>query len=246
MLRVQLFGCVLACAGPPLVRAADLWDDRNVKVIQTTDMRFPPALLLDGITQGRVRVVLEVNHEGKLDDFLMTGFTHRELAVELQQSLPTFEFEPARQRGRPIRCRMEVEFGFEAHGAVVSLSPMASVGAHLRGALTDPMIAVLARLTELDAPLNAIQQVSPAHPGRSLSPLAPTGRVKLDYYIDGEGRPRMPVVVGATHEAFAHAAVDALLQWRYAAPTRQGRPVLVRVVQEFVFGPPTVAPARSS
>lgn len=236
----------IALPAAPATPAAEFWDDRNVKVIQTIEMRFPPSLLLDGITQGRVRAVLEVDADGKLDDFLITAFTHRELGTELARGLPSFEFEPARQRGQSIRCRFEVEFGFEAHGAVVSMTPMATVGSHLRGALHDPLMVVLARTTELDQPLAAHHQISPAHPGRALLVGDAPGHVKVDYYIDAEGRPRMPVVLRATREEFAVATLAALLQWRFAPPRRQGRPVLVRVVQDFIFPPLPATPARSS
>lgn len=224
------------------IRAAEFWDDRNVKVIQTIEMRFPPSLLLDGVTQGRVRAVLEVDASGKLDDFLITAFTHPELGTELARGLPSFEFEPARQRGQSIRCRFEVEFGFEAHGAVISMTPMATVGSHLRGALHDPLMVVLARTTELDQPLAAHHQISPGHPGRALPASDTPGHVTVDFYIDPEGRPRMPVVLRATREEFAMATLDALLQWRFLPPRRQGRPVLVRVVQDFIFPPLSNAP----
>lgn len=247
MLRVQRGGLALAfLAGCGFAAAAGFWDDRAVKVIQTVDMQFPPSLLLNGTTQGQVRVVMEVDADGKLADFLVTGFTHRELALELQRSLPTFDFEPARQRGQPIRCRFEAVFTFEAHGAVLSLTPMATVGAYLRHTLTDEMTGMLARASELDQPLAAVHQIAPAHPRASRSRLPAAGSVQIDFYIDGEGRPRMPVVLRSTRDEFALAAVDALLQWRFAPPTRQGRPVAVRVVQEFVFAPDAATPARSS
>jgi hypothetical protein len=59
--------------------------------------------------------------------------------------------------------------------------------------------------------------------------------VVLDFYIDTEGRPRMPVVLSAAHDVYAIAAMEALLQWRFAPPTRQGRPAIVRATQQFSF-----------
>lgn len=247
LFRLHLTGLVVAWLGGWLSAApAGLWDDRGVKVVQTLEMRFPASLLLEGITQGQVRAVLEVDASGKLEDFLVTGYTHRELAHELQRSLSTFEFEPARQRGAPVRCRFEVLFSFEAHGAVVSIAPMSTVNAHLRSVLSEPMVAQTARMTELDQPLAIVEQISPSHPGWVLSPPVASGRVQIDFYIDGDGRPRMPVVLRATREEFAAAAVDALLRWRFAPPTREGRPVAVRVVQEFVFAPPSARESTSS
>jgi hypothetical protein len=39
----------------------------------------------------------------------------------------------------------------------------------------------------------------------------------------------------ASHVEFAVAAADALMEWRFTPPTYQGRPIMVRMVQEFVF-----------
>jgi TonB family protein len=97
------------------------------------------------------------------------------------------------------------------------------------------LISLTCKADELDRPLATVQVVAPVHPGPSLQPAIPTGKVTLDFFFDAEGRPRMPVVVSATHDAFAFAAVDALEKWRFTPPTHDGKPVAVRVKQEFVF-----------
>jgi TonB family protein len=243
MLRVQLTSLAVAClAWPGAAAGADFWDDRGVKVIQTVEMRFPPSLLLDGITEGQVRAVLEVDAEGALTDFLITGFTHPELAAELQRALSSFEFQAARQRGEPIGCRFETVFTFEARGAVISQSALGMARAQFRGTQAEPMVERLARMTELDEPLTVIHQVAPSHPGRKVSRSVASGTAQIDFYIDGHGRPRMPVVLRSSGDKFALAAIEALLQWRFAPPTREGRPVAVRVVQEFVF--PATSPPQ--
>jgi TonB family protein len=63
--------------------------------------------------------------------------------------------------------------------------------------------------------------------------------VVVDFYVDQDGRIRMPVIMSATHDFLAQAAVDALNQWRFKPPTLAGQPVAVRVEQEFVFSPST-------
>jgi hypothetical protein len=45
----------------------------------------------------------------------------------------------------------------------------------------------------------------------------------------------MPVVVSAAHDVYAIAAMEALLQWRFVPPRRQGRPAIVRATQQFTF-----------
>ena len=222
---------------PAIAGASDLWDDRPVKVRQTVDMSFPASLLNAGVSHGDVRVVLVVDADGKLIDFLCTVYTFRELALELQRMLPTFEFEPARQRGEPIAARFEVVFNFEARGAVVSLTPATASGARLNRTIEQPPIVMLATLAQLDRPLTVVQHVAPFHPGKALKPPLATGSVSIDFYVDGEGKPRMPVVSRSSHPSFADAAIAAFEQWRFAPPTRDGMPVIVRAVQTFQFTP---------
>jgi hypothetical protein len=80
--------------------------------------------------------------------------------------------------------------------------------------------------------------VEPQHPGKRVAPPPPAPTVLIDFYIDTEGRPRMPVVLRAAHELYALAAVDALLQWRFVPPRHQGRPRIVRATQLFSFAEP--------
>jgi TonB family protein len=66
------------------------------------------------------------------------------------------------------------------------------------------------------------------------------GRVSVGFYIDEQGRVRMPSVSIETNEAneeLAAAAVTAVSQWQFETPTCKSRPVLVLAQQEFSFKP---------
>lgn len=205
-----------------------------LKVIQTTEANFPPVLLADGITSGQVRAVVHVDAEGRLVDHLILAYSHRALATELSAVLPGWQFVVPRDHGEPISVRTIIEFDFTATGVVLSLT-----SSHTQGALTrwlpGPLTVTLCDASALDRPLQATRTASPFHPGRHLRPNQPKGTATIDFYVDTEGRPRMPVVAAASHEAFGAAAGDAVAQWRFVPPTRASRPVVVRVRQEFVF-----------
>jgi TonB family protein len=226
---------------------SEFWEDQGVKITQRSGMVFPPSLLRDGVTRGEVRAVLVVDDTGTLADFLVTAFTHPELATALGRNLnlSTFEFKPARQRGQPVSGRFEAKFAFHAQGAVVSLTPVSAINSQLQSTIPERMTEVLASLQELDRPLAAVHQIPPFHPGRSRVPPS-GGFVQLDFYIDGNGQPRMPVALRATDEEFAAAAVNALLEWRFEPPTRRGLPVNVRATQDFVFAPDPRQPEPAS
>jgi TonB family protein len=235
----RLFYLILSApilAVPASVAApGDFSDNRSLKIIQTTPANFPDHLAVQGIREGEVRAVLSINADGKLADCLVIAYTHPDFAREVLSSVRSWEFEPPYERGQPVHTRAEVTFSFHARGMVLSLSPADTVAMQWNGILNPRMVSYVAKSTELDRPLTVIDAVSPRHPGNLISPARPTGTVTLDFYIDAEGRPRMPVVRRASHELFAHAALEALSQWKFAPPTRGGQPAVVRVTQEFNF-----------
>lgn len=228
---------VIALSIAPAVFGASFWDSRPLKIIQQSELEFPAVLAMQGVREGQVRAVLTVNAEGKFEDCLITGYTHPELATEVLKGVRWWDYEPARQRGEPVGTRVEVSFSFEARGSVMSLTAIDSVTGPMTRMLGTRSTVLVSRANELDHPLTTLQVVSPRHPGNAIK--QPTGSVMIDFYVDPEGRPRMPVVTRLTHEAFAMAAIDALSQWRFVPPRKDGRPVSVRVVQRFDFPDPT-------
>lgn len=235
--RLTLLLAGLATFLSPQAGAAGLWDTRPLKIIQSEEMNFPAALATQGVREGEVRAVIHVDSDGKLVDCLITAYTHRELAQEVVAGLRGWTYEPAQQRGERIGSRLEVAFAFEAKGNVVSLTSIETNTGPINRLLGTPPTFLLCRATELDRPLAATHAVPPGHPGRALKPAQPQGSVTIDFYIDATGRARMPVPTQASHELFAAAAVEALLQWQFTPPTRNGAPVVVRVVQRFDFKP---------
>lgn len=220
-------GALLCHAGSDAAPAATL---TPFKIEQTIEVKFPPALLLDAVTQGDVWIVVSVNADGKLTDSLVTRFTHRALADEAQYALSKWRYEPARRNGQPISACGEVHFHFAAAGAVITMNPMSTVASLTAFVRDVPFVTTLCRPDELDQPPTALHTVTPPTP-----PASTGARVVIDFVIDEEGRPRLPVLVSATDPRCVGPAAAALAQWRFAPPTRRGQPVAVPARQEFVF-----------
>jgi outer membrane biosynthesis protein TonB len=214
---------------------SDLWNDRPLRIVQTTQVNFPVALAAEGVSEGEVRVVLNVDSDGKLVDYLVTGYTRRELADEWVAHVRAWSFEPALNRGEPVGTRGEVVFTFQARGMVLSLTPMDTLALSTNRLISPTLTSLLCRPSELDEPVRPLSVVEPQHPGNHVSPPPSQPRVLIDFYVDMEGRPRMPVVLRAPHELYASAAVKALMQWRFNPPSRHGQPVIVRATQLFSF-----------
>jgi TonB family protein len=217
--------------------SASLWGAQvtPLRIEQTVEARFPNALSLSHITTGQARVVVNIDADGKLVDWLVTGYTDKSFADEAVSVLKLWRYVAPTEDGQPISIRTELRFDFEATGRVVSLMAIETPDVLLKQMGIGPrFITNVYALQELDQPVAPINPTSPLYPA---PPVAATQRqtVVVDFYVDEKGQPRMPVVVNSSHDHFAHAAVDALNRWRFTAPTRAGRPVSVRVRQEFVF-----------
>jgi TonB family protein len=128
-----------------------------------------------------------------------------------------------------------VTFDFRATGNVVSTLAIEMHDNFVTSAFGQTVHSQACTPQQLDRPLQAMTTVRPKYAGATWQEGSATGRVVLDFYVDDTGRPRMPVMVSTNEKLFAAAAVEALRRWRFTAPTQGGRPVAVRVQQEFVF-----------
>ena len=64
---------------------------------------------------------------------------------------------------------------------------------------------------------------------------APVGKVLVEYFIDHEGRARLPSILESDDENLSMSVLMTLKDTRFSAPRRKGRPTYVRVRQPFNF-----------
>jgi TonB family protein len=215
----------------PLAAAAGVTPPR---ILQTTEVRFPATFALSVVASGSAEVIVNIDADGQLVDLLVSRYSRREFADEAVGALRKWRFEPARRDGESVGARFVVKFDFSAPGKVATLTVFETIESRLQLQQKSGTAEVVSSTRKLDHPPAAVTTVQPVHPG-SLPDATQDARVVVDYLIDQEGRPRMPVVLEATRDGYALAAVDALAQWRFTPPTSGGRPVAVQVRQEFVF-----------
>jgi protein TonB len=208
--------------------------DTALRIEQTVEPEFPRSLVFSNVTRGQACVVIDVDTHGRLTDAIVSSYTHKEFADEALTVLRRWRYAPATEQGRPVGVRTELQFNFSAQGKVFTLMPIETTDilfAHTTSA--QRVTRVIYRPHELDRPIAPIAPVSPAYPAKPGGDSPRT--VLLDFYVDETGVPRMPVVIASPDTAFAQAAMGALAQWRFSPPTRSGKPVSVRVQQEFIF-----------
>jgi TonB family protein len=198
-------------------------------------------MVTNGITRGEVHVILEVDTEGKLTDAMVAAYTHREFADEVLRVLNQSRFAPGSVGGQPVISIVNLTYKFESTGIVA----YQRIGLPAR---EDDKLG-----NEFEYHPHGIATIDQPPSGRDLSgPIYPKkwsdegreGKVTVDFYIDENGRTRMPVAIGTPDEFLAAAAIAAVKEWRFETPRHRGYPVLAHAQQEFVFklDPKTATP----
>ena len=232
---------VAAAVSPVLAQSPGRNSDlQPARVIQSVQPVFPETLLAQYRNGGEVRVAISVDAEGNLGEWLVISYTAREFAEAAIAALKEWQFEPARMLGEPIPVHIELTFNFEVKGVVVALTPMETTDVLLNSLLSRKLAYAPCSLRELDhipMPLNTIAPIYP----KELGDRGVQGAVTVEFYIDEQGAVRMPFVVGRPPAVLANLAVDAVRQWKFEPPTRDGVPALVHARQVFQFSPPLAA-----
>lgn len=208
-------------------------ENSGIAINQNSVLVYPPMMLYNAIYYGEARVVISVDENGKLTDYLVTGYTNEAFAEAAVGALKRWSYESARANGQARASRADVLFIFRDRGVIVQNLPGALEQHKTFGALQDRYTFKPCKLGELDRIPNPIHVVSPVAAKSS-----GLHTVTVEFYIDDEGKVRMPAVAReSADDIYAAAAVSAVEQWRFEPPLRKGRPVLVYAQQEFSFRP---------
>jgi TonB family protein len=177
-----------------------------------------------------------VGPDGKLNDWLVVGYTMPEFADVAVRAIKHWRYEPARLRGEPVGATTELVFHFETRGTlVVSQSVVENLEARMLRMLGHAYSFRAYSLRELDRIPTPIYTVSPQYP-RELAEKGVKGRIAIDFFIDQTGAVRMPAGSATDDARLSGLAIAALRQWRFEPPTHDGRPVLAQATQVFNFG----------
>jgi TonB family protein len=207
--------------------------DAGIAIQQTSLLVYPPMMLYNAVYYGEARVAISVDQDGKLTDYLVTGYTNPVFAEASVAALKRWSYEAARAKGKVRASRADVLFIFRDRGVIVQNLPGALEQYRAFGNTQDRYTFKPCKLRELDRIPDPVHVVAPIAAKSSL-----LHSVTVEFYIDEEGKVRMPAVAReSVDDEYAAAAVAAVEQWRFEPPLRKGRPVLVYAQQEFDFRP---------
>lgn len=207
----------------------------TIKIEVTVEPEMPAVLRMTGLRNGRVALALDVNADGRLTDCLVTSASHAELIRPCVQAVREWRYRPARFEGEAVSARIELVINMSQTGAVVSRTALETLTDIFEQIAGRPNDYELCPASAVDRPLVALNRVSPIY-AREAQKAGVGGKVQVHFYVDEKGNVRLPAVPAETHPYLSSVAVEAMRGWKFAPPTRNGRPVLVAAVQEFDFG----------
>jgi TonB family protein len=224
-------------ASPAVVGAAHAGHE-PAKVHQRHRIQFPARPLAEGVTRGKAIVMLDVDAFGELRDVLVVAYTHRDFADAVLAAVKQWRFTPGSVDGERAGSILRIVTDFQVNG-VHAYSKLVGPDQH-ESADGDGFIYRPREIATLDRAPTALTRSAPIYP-RAWIQAGRAGSVVVEFYIDEEGRPRFPEVVGEADELLGVAATLAVKEWRFESPTQGGRPVLARARQVFNFRPPATA-----
>lgn len=213
-------------------------DDRPTLVVRkSVDPIFPHRMDELGLTEGEVRIVISVDQEGKMSEYLVIGYTHPALVEPALAAIKRWEFEKPLFHGQPVSVQREMKFLFQNRGSVVSMDLGTFLDIYLGRLFPDRFVYRPRTLKELDRIPTPLVATAPVMGTNSSIAKGQTGIAVVEFFIDETGTVRMPSLVQSDDAMLGAVCAAAVNTWKFEPPTAQGRPVLVRAQQTFRFTP---------
>ncbi|MBI2812914.1 MAG: TonB family protein [Opitutae bacterium] len=234
--RMARLGTVAALLAP-LALLGDLNEASvsQLRLTRYTEPVFPTSARMEGIPDGLVTLAISRDAAGVPGDILVIDTTDRRFTEAALEAARSWRFAPAIPGTEP--AAELVRIGFRATGVVYiaahSQSKAGLLADQVAQKLREPVR--IPELQSLPSAPKAIHQPMPAYPA-ALTGKGVEGRAEVRFFVDEEGRVRLPQVVAATKPEFAAAALAAVAQWRYEPPRVGSRRLVVAENWSFKFG----------
>lgn len=238
---------LIICAGIALFGlSARLHASNDDAIAQLNLSRFvlpeyPAALRQAGVAQGNVIVALETRRSaaGPAGEFLVLSATAPQFADSVSRAIGGWRFAEPKAGSAPEGTTGPtiIRFQFVSTGVVTLSVP--DFQARRTAALNESAggnTVILPTFADLDRVPASVNQPMPAYPAALRTKPVP-GTAAVRFFVDAEGRVRLPSITSASAPEFAEAALGVLSQWRFEPPVLSGKPVIAIGTWTFNFGP---------
>lgn len=218
-IKNKIWVVVLAVAGVCALQASN-----NVKkgvIFQKfIEPQINGSLYLDINGHASIDVAILFNDQGYVDDWLTVRTNDKLLIKSISNVIDGWKFNPPMLDGESSWGYIELNLFFLKKGGVLTITPREAVLA-LFNIMNDDFQMVVP-FKELDRIPKPIMMEAPAlH--KSLYNNNSGKTVLFEFFIDKEGKVRMPLVKESSTENVVTAIIlESLLKWKFEPPTHKG------------------------
>lgn len=199
--------------------------------VSTLVAAYPFEALLAG-KSGRVTASYIIDRDGRVAGVKIREATDPTFGAAVAAMIDGWRFKPARKSdGSATYAIVNLTRDFQPNGR--GDVPVPGSARALLGQIEDKRL-VCAKAEELDTPLKPVSSRPPIYPS-ALRAAGQDGEAVIEFYVDKEGDAQLPRIVSATAPEFGYAAAQAVATWRFVAPKRGGKAVVVRAQQLVKF-----------
>lgn len=188
---------------------------------------YPGKAYSEGIPKGYASVAVELDVKGRAGDYLLAAYTEKYFGDALLREAKDTKYSPLLYKGVAVPSRFN--FGYEFRQELTV--PMSSFGA-FRNRLLEvsggrPAFKYQPVMKDdLDSPLEFIRQSVPVYPDGFTPMGGKPDSVMVSFFVDEEGRVRIPNVDSASSPLLIPNAIKAVRYWQFKPPLRKGKPAL--------------------
>lgn len=207
---------------------------RELKLTKYVQPDFPAMVRLEGLGEGHVALAVGRTAAGEPTDILVLSATDPRFAASAVEAVREWRFQPTDDPAELVA--RTVRIGFRLSGVIVYPFGKKHIEEVLDAAserkLREPIR--VPRVQSLAQAPKPLAQPMPVYPAK-LHSRAIEGSAAVRFYVDEQGRVRLPEVIEATTPEFADAALAAVTQWRYEPPQHGGRNIVASDDWAFQF-----------
>jgi TonB family protein len=197
----------------------------TLSLVRFVRPEFPGIARLEGVAEGSVVVVFSHDLEGQVTDVFALESSHPAFERESVAAVRQWQIGAHEQTGKPCQCAHVIRLVFRAGGIVyLASTPIrAETSSELATDSARPDSTVLT-FDNLNSPPKALSRLMPSLSTDSTGKLK-NGAVSVTFFVDKQGRVRVPSIVSTPDLRLGQSLAKAMLQWRYEPPQKHGKAV---------------------
>ncbi len=206
----------------------------EIRVSTGSRVVYPFGPLLEN-EKGTVTGVCEIAPNGRISKVEWKSETKQEFKGAALAMTDTVLFTFTRTKDNPPPTQLQITLVFDTTNGDALISN--SAAAILKRLRLEGLNAKFPDEHDLDQPLVSLRRIEALFP-TWLPDNIKLGEAVVEFFVDETGRAQLPRTSSATDSAFGYAACQAISNWRFASPLKDGVPVTMRTRMTITFQRP--------